>query len=590
MQNLNISEFNSIGFLGEGCFGKYYKMQYIRNKQIYAVKFLPKTRTNVQGDGSKSIEREYKIMQILNHKNIVKLYGFFQDNNYYYFVNELFQGCDLEKYVQNLKFNNMKKHGNSFATSIDENLIINIFKQILSGLLYLHSNGIYHRDIKPDNILIDNDNNIKITDFGLSAFFIQGLQRLSSNGTVVGTKKYAAPEVKAEAPYDFKCDIYSLGLTIWYLMNFELPPNQRHNNPYNKNLVNLVELMIRNNPIERPSADQALNYLLQIERDIKNNLLEKIEISMLKSVLYCLNGIDLINPIRSYVKESLKNKKVNVDYFPRSFIDILNVIKNKNINKIDETVYNDMFEFFRKQLSEKKYNIQVTSPVLIYYNIISNFTIEFPSHFNWKNQLFDNYKQQLYLDTNKFPKIENIVSQFQTQYRSPLVDIFYFLVLSLVKCSKCNIVIDAYNQICTFLPLYYEEEGSIKDLIGRYFGNNNTENNFSCPNCNFCGKQIEIKQFFNSPKYLVLDLEEKNQIKFDQTIDISEYLCTNVGPTKYELYAVINSEKINNNQVQYITTIKEDNDWFFYSGNSRQKVGIDLTQYGIPSCAIYKQK
>jgi hypothetical protein len=347
--------------------------------------------------------------------------------------------------------------------------------------------------------------------------------------------------------------------------------------------------MKRNNPIERPNAEQALNYLLQIERDIKNNILEKIEISMLKSVLYCFSGIDLLEPIANSIKENLKNKQVAFNYFPRSLIDIINVIKNKKINKVDETVYNDMFEFFRKQLSKKKYNLEVTSPVLTYYNILLNFTKEFPLQFNWKNQLFDNYKQLLYLPENNFPKIYNGVRQFQNQYRSPLVDIFYFLVLTLIKCSNCNIVIDAYTQTTSFLPLYFENERSIIDLIRRYFGNNNTENNFNCPNCNFFGRQIEIKQFFSSPKYLVLDLEEKNQIKFDQNIDISQYLGTNVGPTKYELYAVINAEKINNNQVQYITTIKENNGWFFYSGNSRQKCGIESIKYGIPSCAIYKQ-
>ena len=588
MQTFSISDFILIGPIGEGYFGEVKKMQYKGNNQIYAVKFLKKNRTIFQDN--KYILREVKLISNVNHKNIVKLYGFFEDNINYYFVYELVQGCNLETYVKNFQNNNIKQYGNKFATHIEQNLLINIFKQILSGLLYLHSNYIFHRDIKPDNILIDNDNNIKITDFGLSALYVEGFPKLSTEFTQIGPVDYAAPEIKKNnQPYDYKCDIYSLGLTMYYLMNFDLPPNQNNNNFYNKNLVNLVDLMKRENPIERPSTDQALYYLSQIERDINNNILEKIEISMLKSVLYCLSGIDQIDPISNYIKGNLKNKTINFDYFPRSLIDILNVIKKKNINKIDETVYNDMFEFFRKLLSEKKYNLEVTSPVLTFYNILLNFTKEFPLYCIWKNQLFDKYKLLLYLPENNFPKIYNGIRQFQNQYRSPLVDIFYFLVLTLIKCSKCNIVIDGYTQISTFLPLYFENEGSIIDLINKFFGNNNTENNFNCPNCNFCGKQIEIKRFFSSPRYLVLDLEEKNKINFEQTIDVSQYLCTNVGPTKYELYAVINAEKINNNQVQYITTIKENNEWFFYSGNSRQKCGIESTKYGIPSCAIYKQ-
>jgi serine/threonine protein kinase len=94
MQNLNISEFIEIESIGKGCFGRVKKMQYIRNKHIYAVKFLPKSIIN--DNNQKNIYREINIMPTLTHKNIVKLYGHFEDNNYYYFIYELVQGSDLE--------------------------------------------------------------------------------------------------------------------------------------------------------------------------------------------------------------------------------------------------------------------------------------------------------------------------------------------------------------------------------------------------------------------------------------------------------------------------------------------------------------
>ena len=85
-------------------------------------------------------------MANIYHPNIVRFYTAFQDNKYQYFVSEFIQGQNLEEFV--FKYKQQGQH-------LKQNLVINIFKQILNGLIYLHSNGIMHRDIKPDNILID---------------------------------------------------------------------------------------------------------------------------------------------------------------------------------------------------------------------------------------------------------------------------------------------------------------------------------------------------------------------------------------------------------------------------------------------------
>ena len=583
----NINEFKEIGDLGKGHFGKVKKMQYLKNKQIYAVKILEKSQNEIY-----YVDRELKIMSNLNHKNIVKIYGFFQDNINYYLVNELVDGKSLQDFIEDKKKQN--------SGYIEQNLIISIFKQILIGLQYLHSLYIFHRDIKPDNILIDKNNNVKITDFGLAAFYIGGYQNLSSNYTRIGPIDYVAPEIyNRKRTYDYKCDIYSLGLTMYYLMNYHLPQNgiNNNNNFYNRNLVYLVELMFKNDPNERPSADEALNYLLKIEREINtnnnnnnnNNSIDKIETSMIKAILYCFNGIDIINPIIEYIEINLRNKQIENDYFPLSFINILKAIKDKNKNVIEETKFNYDFESFRYKLSKKKYNIEVTSPISIYYNILLNFTKEFCLHLNWKNKLFEFYNKPSNFPESMFPNIYIGVEYFQNNYISPLIDIFDFLVLTLIKCIKCKMAINAYTQRLSFLPLYFENEINIMNLINRYFEEKFTQNNFICYNCNYCGKQIESKAFFSSPKYLMIDLEEKNKINYERMIDISQYLITNVGPKKYKLYAVINIEIINNSEVQYIAVINENKEWYFYSGDSRQKCGIETIKYGIPSCAIYKE-
>jgi len=206
-----ISDFILLQEVGSGKFGKVFKMKSKINGQIYAVKSLQKTKNiNKYKSQIRDLMREQLIQSNVDHPNIVHLYGDFEDNEFYYLVSEFFDGISLEKFI--------KKNNNSF----NENLIINIFKQILEGLVYLHGKNIIHRDITPDNILIDNNKNIKITDFGLSAI-LRGHGILRLKFSRVGRPDYSCPEIINSQKYDFKCDIFSLGYTIYFLMNRQLP-------------------------------------------------------------------------------------------------------------------------------------------------------------------------------------------------------------------------------------------------------------------------------------------------------------------------------------------------------------------------------
>ena len=267
-----IQDFIKINSLGMGQFGAVYQMKSKLNNQFYAVKFVKMPKDN---DEQIKIQREKIIMLSISHQNIVNLYKTFYDNNYYYFVSEFVNGTNLENYVKDYQKNNPNQH-------IPQQLVISIFKQILYGLNYLHSKGILHRDIKPDNILIDKNNNIKITDFGISAVFQQNYGILSYHFTQVGRPDYVCPEIINFQPYDFKCDIFSLGYTMFFVMNYYLPaktqmygneqvkriPLKPTINNYDKNLVNLVERMYRDNPMERPDTFQAIKELESIEKNI----------------------------------------------------------------------------------------------------------------------------------------------------------------------------------------------------------------------------------------------------------------------------------------------------------------------------------
>ena len=270
-------------YLGKGQYGSVYKRKSKIDNNYYAIKQLDKNSNNVV-----NFKRETEILKTINHHNIVKFYGIFEENNKYYLIFEFAENGSLKNCIEKYKsrFNNPKE-----IKPLKENFVIKLFKDILNGLNYLHNNNIIHRDIKPDNILLDNNNNAKITDFGISAFYknynpYDQNDILFMKNSIVGHKDFISPEIIRGQNYDFKCDIFSLGLTIFYLMSFSLPFDsiikssikvERHfngntiNQIYNINLRNLVNRMLDVNPDNRPNAIQAYEELIKIEQMIYNS-------------------------------------------------------------------------------------------------------------------------------------------------------------------------------------------------------------------------------------------------------------------------------------------------------------------------------
>ena len=150
-----------------------------------------------------------------NSKNIPKLYNTFEDNSYRYFLMDYFQGKNLKQLVEGKK-------------DIEENIIIHILKEMLKILSFLHDEcHVIHRNIKPSSIIIDENNNIKLIGFHLSAYLENQRRILVCGKSAKGAKDYVAPEIlfgsNLKLEYDYKCDVFSLGYAIYYLMNKELP-------------------------------------------------------------------------------------------------------------------------------------------------------------------------------------------------------------------------------------------------------------------------------------------------------------------------------------------------------------------------------
>jgi len=250
--------------LGAGGSGTVYR---VKEKDI-ALKLIFVKDYNQQQE----IEREIAILEKLQHKNIVKYYGCklvtMTDNS-------LIEINRMTNYKAVTIFMELCNHSLAFELksrhTVVPNESLNIFKEIIDGVQYLHLNGIMHRDLKPENILIKRENGayfIKISDFGLSKYVSTHLPIKHSG--IKGTPGYRAPEQQdPKVTYNYKVDIFSLGIILTelytnypvksWLKDFwdkkALPPLP------SKEIENLVNVMTDKDPVKRPECIDIKNHI-----------------------------------------------------------------------------------------------------------------------------------------------------------------------------------------------------------------------------------------------------------------------------------------------------------------------------------------
>ncbi|KAG7315815.1 hypothetical protein KOW79_020681 [Hemibagrus wyckioides] len=203
-----------IGELGDGAFGKVYKAQNKQSGILAAAKVID-TKTE---DELEDYMVEIEILASCNHDNIVKLLDAFYFESKLWILIEFCAGGAVDAVMLELE------------RPLTEPQIRVVCKQTLEALIYLHENKVIHRDLKAGNILLTLDGQVKLADFGVSAKNTKTLQRRDS---FIGTPYWMAPEVvmcetSKDRPYDYKADIWSLGVTLIEMAQIE-PPNHEMN-------------------------------------------------------------------------------------------------------------------------------------------------------------------------------------------------------------------------------------------------------------------------------------------------------------------------------------------------------------------------
>ena len=209
MINSTIAQYKVLRLIGEGGMASVYEAEHEILKKKAAIKVLnPYLSGNAQF--RERFKNEAILMAGLDHPNITKVIHFDEQPQSFSIIMEYLEGEDLRERIRG-------------KGKLEDDEIKALFTQILSAFQYAHENGIVHRDIKPSNIFILNNGQVKILDFGIAKIFGQG-DEFTQTGTQMGTTVYMSPEqVKADKSIDFRSDIYSLGITLFYAINGKPP-------------------------------------------------------------------------------------------------------------------------------------------------------------------------------------------------------------------------------------------------------------------------------------------------------------------------------------------------------------------------------
>ena len=281
MTGQTISHYKILDKLGEGGMGVVYKAFDKRLERTVALKFLPKHL--ISSDEEKQrFTLEAKAAAGLNHPNICTIHNIGEHEGKQFIVMEYIRGNTLRR-----KLKDDKKR--------DQNRYISYSVQIIKALKEAHSKGIIHRDIKSENIMVTEDDRIKVMDFGLAK--LKGSPQVTRTGNTVGTVTYMSPEQLRGDTVDERSDIWSFGILLYEMLTGELPfkddykhavmysilnkdpaPVSTLNSSVNPKLEAVVEKCIEKDPSERyQSADELLGVFSDLEETVKPSRSELAE-------------------------------------------------------------------------------------------------------------------------------------------------------------------------------------------------------------------------------------------------------------------------------------------------------------------------
>ena len=587
---LSIQDFEFMGNSGGGQHGTVFKAKYKydQNQTFYALKRIPQShflKNPNEKENQNEIDylREKTILYDLTKRdcpNVIKLYGDFEDSQNRYLVLEYFQGKGLNKLKDNFNPNGY----------VSEAKVIIILTKLLETLKFLHNDcKIIHRDIKPDNIMIDSNNNIKLLDFGLSAYIEHSNNILVSKRSFKGAMQFVPDELLLDPnrDYGYKIDVFALGYTIYSLMNpsnndnFILPKFtskvngafQRVSQPlintfYSPWLIEFVQLLYTNDQNERPKAAEALGLFLSLQNNpstmlkynqlkiqnnnipnnryniiwrnpnINNNIFNNIPFNNMpnSSKQITVNQLSMLPPNKDFARGNTgvirQSNQVEEFLQPNQGNENRIISSMKSLLQVFNRI--GLIQFVNMQYLN---NYQQTY-IYTFYNMLNNINQLDIGSINkmYYNQLINNFIRNTFNNnkgeisgTRPIILYYMIASIFRDEFKKFFDNVYQNIIFdNIIKNNFCD-----YNNILPMAnpQVYNEIKEAIFEFKNNYRGYLVDKFYFlviSVSTCDQCQGYIENK--IQISPFLQLDIRnEKNNI----TELINNYFCKKIGMKNY---------------------------------------------------------
>ncbi|EIW57257.1 kinase-like protein [Trametes versicolor FP-101664 SS1] len=288
--DVDLYHFNLHRAVGKGAFGKVRVVEHKKSKKLYALKYMEKAKC-IKQKAVANIIQERRLLEEVDHPFVVNLRYAFQDDENCFFVLDLMLGGDLRFHLERLKY-------------IPEEVVRFWMAELSCALEYLHRQRIMHRDLKPDNILLDAMGHAHITDFNVAIHYSE--RRLHTS--VAGSMAYMAPEVIGRMGYTWCADWWSLGVVAWELL-FHRRPFDGRSSEKMKHSILKDQVRLPSNAKEKCSKEGQRFLLSLLDRNPKTRLACKDLESGIEEVRNhpWMAGIDW---------DSLENKDVQPPFVP----------------------------------------------------------------------------------------------------------------------------------------------------------------------------------------------------------------------------------------------------------------------------------